>query len=114
MHRITASNKCKFLALGKWRYDLSQNMIHFDFFILSEHLDFLGITLKATFGATRMANGEILQERVKQVINPWKGNRFMSLCLRPHSVNCYAYSKPLYRCNIVGLRSEGLQAFTCA
>ena len=59
MHRTTASNKCKFLALGKWRYDLSQNMIPFDFFTLSEHLDFLGITLKATFGATRKANGEL-------------------------------------------------------
>ena len=38
----------------------------------------------------------------------------MSLCLRPHSVNCYAYSKPLYRCNIVDPRSEDLQAFTSA
>ena len=44
-------------------------MIPFDLFTLSEHLDFLGITLKATFGATRKANGEILQERIKQVIN---------------------------------------------
>ena len=77
-------------------------------------MDFLGITLKATFGATRKANGEILQERIKQVINPWKGGRFMSLILRSHSVNCYAYSKLLYRCNIVDPRSEDLQAFTSA
>ena len=38
----------------------------------------------------------------------------MSLCLRPQSVNCYAYSKLLYRCNIVDPRSEDLQAFTGA
>ena len=101
MHRSAASNKCNFLALGKWRTELTQNMIPYDFFTLSEHLDFLGITLKATFGATRRANGEILQERIKQVINPWRGGRFICLNLRPHSVNCYAYSKLLYRCNIV-------------
>ena len=77
-------------------------------------MDFLGITLKATFGATRKANGEILQDRIKQVINPWKGGHFMSLILRPHSVNCYAFSKLLYRCNIVDPRSKDLQAFTSA
>ena len=114
MHRSAASNKCNFLALGKWRTELTQNMIPYDFFTLSEHLDFLGITLKATFGATRRANGEILKERIKQVINPWRGGRFICLNLRPHSVNCYAYSKLLYRCNIVDLRSEDLQAFTSA
>ena len=38
----------------------------------------------------------------------------MSLILRPHSVNCYAFSKLLYRCNIVDPRSKDLQAFTSA
>ena len=38
----------------------------------------------------------------------------MSLNLRSHSVNCYAYSKLLYKCNIVDPRSEDLQVFTSA
>ena len=28
-------------------------------------------------------------------------DRFMSLTLRPHSVNCFAYSKLTYRCNVI-------------
>ena len=96
MHRTAASNKCKFLALGKWRIELTQDKIPFDLFTLSKHLDFLGINIEATFGATRKANGIILQERIKQVINPWKGGRLMSLTLRSHSVNFYAFSKLLY------------------
>ena len=37
-------------------------MIPHDFFTLSEHLDFLGVTLKATFAGTKKVNEDILQD----------------------------------------------------
>ena len=41
MHRTAASQKCKFLPLGKWQTELTQEMIPHQFFSLSNHLDFL-------------------------------------------------------------------------
>ena len=103
MHRDPASKKCKFLPLSKWK-SLPQADIPFDFFTLSDHLDFLGVTLKATTLATRQANGDILQEKIRKTIGPWKGGRFMELNLRPHSINCYALSKLQYRFNVIDPR----------
>ena len=101
MHRTAISQKCKFLPLGKWRFQFTQNMIPHNFFSLSDHLDFLGVTLKSTFHLTRTINGEALKDRMRKVVGPWRGGRFMSLSLRPHSTNLYAFSKLLYRCNSV-------------
>ena len=112
MHRTPGSTKCKFLPLGKWRNSLTQDMIPFDFFTLSDHLDFLGVTLMATYSSTRRANGEILKERVRNTIGPWKGGRFMPMNLRAHSVNCFAYSKLYYRCNVIDPRVEDVKYFT--
>ena len=111
MHRTAESQKCKFLALGKWKNTLTQQMIPHDFFTLSDHLDFLGVTLKSTFTSTRKSNGDILQDRVKKVIGPWKGGRFMCLNLRSHSTNTYAFSKLLYRCNVIDLCIEDINVF---
>ena len=36
MHRTPGSTKCKFLPLGKWRNSLTQDMVPFDFFTLSD------------------------------------------------------------------------------
>ena len=58
MHRDPTSEKCKFLALGRWKGTLAQEDLPFDFFRLSEHLDMLGVTLKATYMATRKVNGD--------------------------------------------------------
>ena len=112
MHRTPGSAKCKFLPLGKWRNSLTQAMVPFDFFTLSDHLDFLGVTLMATYSSTRRANGDILKERVRNTIGPWKGGRFMPLNLRAHSVNCFAYSKLYYRCNVIDPRVEDVKYFT--
>ena len=83
MHRTAASQKCKFLPLGKWRFQLTQNMIPHNFFSLSGHLDFLGVTLKSTYYLTKGVNGDALKERINCVIGPWRGGRVMSLSLRP-------------------------------
>ena len=62
MHRTAISQKCKFLALGKWQRELTQEMIPHSFFSLSDHLDFLGVTLKSTYALTRKVNGDVLQD----------------------------------------------------
>ena len=111
MHRTAVSQKCKFLALGKWKAKLKQNMIPHNFFLLADHLDFLGVVLKSNYSFTRKANGDLLQDRIKKVIGPWRAGRFMSLNLRPHSINLYAYSKLLYRCNSINLRIADINMF---
>ena len=111
MHRTAISQKCKFLALGKWKDELTQGMIPHSFFSLSDHLDFLGVQLKATYSLTRRANGDILQDRMRKIVGPWRGGRFMALNLRPHSINTYAISKLMYRCNTIDLRIGDIKAF---
>ena len=111
MHRTAASQKCKFLALGKWKDELTQAMIPHTFFSLSDHLNFLGVQLKSTYSLTRKVNGDILQDRIKKTVGPWRGGRFMPLNLRPHSINTYAVSKLMYRCNTIDLRIGDIKAF---
>ena len=81
-------------------------------FLLSDHLDFPGVVLKSSYSFTRKANGDLLQERIRKVVGPWIAGRFMSLTLRPHSINLYAYSKLLYRCNSNDLRIADIKFFT--
>ena len=104
MHRDPASGKCKFLALGRWRGTLQQEDLPCNFFTLSDHLDMLGVTLKATYMSTRKANGDELQSKMKNVVGPWKAGKFMQLTLRPHSLNCYAFSKLWHRSTSIDLR----------
>jgi hypothetical protein len=87
-------------------------MIPFNFFTISEHLDFLGVTLKATTTGTRKANGDLLQARVRDTVGPWRAGRFMPLNLRSHSVNCFVYSKLLYKCNVIDIRVADVKYFT--
>ena len=110
MHRDPESQKCKFLPLSKWK-SLAQENIPFDFFTISDHLDFLGVSLKANTASTRKANGDVLQERVRKTVGPWRAGRFMALNLRPHSVNCFALSKLQYRFNVIDPRVADVKYF---
>ena len=110
MHRDPASDKCKFLALGRWRGVLTQEDLPCNFFSLSDHLDMLGVTLKATFTATRKANGDELQEKIKNAVGPWRAGKFMPLTMRPHSLNCYAFSKLWHKCSSIDLRLGDISA----
>ena len=47
LHRDPTAGKCKFLALGRWRGTLTQEDLPCNFFSISDHLDMLGVTLKA-------------------------------------------------------------------
>ena len=75
---------------------------------LSDHLEMLGVELRATFTQTRKVNGEIILNRVKNTIGPWKAGRFMPLSQRPFSANCYALSKVWFKCCVVNLRVQDI------
>ena len=104
LHRDPTEGKCKFLALGRWKGTLSQEDLPCNFFRLSDQLDMLGVTLKATYMATRKANGEVLQEKIKKVVGPWRAGKYMPLIMRPYSLNSYALPKLWHRCNTINLR----------
>ena len=93
LNRDPTSGKVKFLPLGRWRGTLSREDIPVKYIVISEHLDMVGVKLKASYLHTRKTNCDELQERVKNVIGPWKGGKFMPLSQRSHSLNTYCLSK---------------------
>ena len=106
LHRNPASQKCKFLPLGKWRQSLQQEDLPYScqYLVLSDHLDMVGVQLRATWTQTRRANGDIIQDRIYKTINPWRAGKFMPLIMRPCSINSFALSKAWFRCSTVDLR----------
>ena len=114
LHRDPASQKCKFLPLGCWRRALQQEDLPpaCQYMVLSDHLDMVGVQLRATWTQTRKSNGDIVQQRVGNTINPWKAGKFMPLSMRPWSINCYVLSKVWFRCGSVDLRVSDLSAIS--
>ena len=80
LHRDPAAGKVNFLALGRCRGTLTQEDIT-QFIKLSDHLNFVGVELRATFSQTRRANGDQVQSRVANTIGSWKAGKFMPLTL---------------------------------
>ena len=99
LHRDPSSDKVKFLPLGRWRGTLAQKDLPYkcQYNTITDHLDFVGVQLHATFSKTRKANGDHLVEKIKNTINPWKAGRFMALKMRPYSANSYAVSKVWFK-----------------
>ena len=80
--------------------------------VLSDHLDMLGVELKATPTKTRKANGDTLQTKIKNTIGPWQAGKFMPLTQRPWSINSYALSKSWHKCNSIDLRVTDIKTIT--
>ena len=106
LHRSLHRDKVKFLPLGRWRGTLEQEDIPYPFIKLTDSLDFIGVTLMATFTKTRQANCEVIERRVSETVNPWRGGKFQDIVERGHSVNCYGFSKAFFRCASIPLRRE--------
>ena len=104
LHRDPASGKVKFLPLGRWKGTLTQEDLPLNYIAISEHLDMIGVVLKATHTQTRIANGDILKDKVKNTIGHWKGGKFMPLNLRCLSVNNYCLPKIWFKCGSVDLK----------
>ena len=88
LHRDPTSMKCKFLALGRWRGVLEQEDIPLRYMVLSDSLEMVGVELKATWSQTRKVNGDVIQTRVNNTINPWKSGKFMDLQALVHQHLC--------------------------
>ena len=73
LHRDPTSGKIKFLPLGRWKGTLTIEDLPVKYIALSDHLDMVGVQLRATHTQTRKSNGDLIQERVKNTINPWRG-----------------------------------------
>ena len=106
LHRDPITQKVKFLPLGRWRGTLKQEDLphQCQYILISDHLDFVGVELRATFIQTRKVNGDKLVEIVNKTVGPWKGGRFMPLTMRPHSVNTFALSRVWFKCPSINLR----------
>ena len=114
VHRDPANMKCKFLPLGRWRNNLQQSDIPCRYMTLSDHLDMVGVTLKATWSQTRKVNGDALQQRVENTVRPWKAGKFMPITQRGWSLNSFALSKVWFRTRCVDLRVCDLKKITSA
>ena len=79
---------------------------------LSDHLDMVGVTLMASWAQTRKVNGDTLQLKVKNNVNPWKGGKFLPVTQRGWSLNSYALSKVWFRAKSVDLRVGDVKAIT--
>ena len=66
LHRDPGTNKCKFLPLGKWRKELTQDMIPTPYMKLTDTLDMVGVQLCATWSATRRTNGDVIRQKVSE------------------------------------------------
>ena len=71
LHPDPASGKVKFLALSRWKGTLQQEDLTNQCIRLSDHLDFVGVELRASYTQTRKVNGDLLQSRVKNTVGPW-------------------------------------------
>ena len=89
---------------------LTQEDLPHQYLILSDHLDFVGVELHATYIQTRKVNGEQLQSRIKNTVGPWKAGRFMPISIRSYSVNTYALSKVWFKCSSINLRMQDINA----
>ena len=112
LHRNPSSGKVKFLPLGRWRGTLSQEDLPVNYILLSDHLDMIGVDLRATPSQTRKANGDILVDKVKKIIGAWKGGKFLPLSLRGLSANNYCLSKVWFKCGSIDLRQGDFASLT--
>ena len=112
LHRDPANKKCKFLPLARWRGTLVQEDIPCDYMTISDHLEMVGVELRATWAQTRRANGDIVQQRVADTVKVWKTGKFMHLTLRSWSMNIYCFSKIWFRTHSVDLREVDFNKIT--
>ena len=64
LHRDPATEKVKFLPLGRWQGTLTQEDIPHHYMRLSDHLDFIGVELRSTFSQTRRVNFFKIESRI--------------------------------------------------
>ena len=71
---------------------------------ISDHLDMLGVELRALYTQTRKANGEAAQSKVSVTVGEWKSGKFMHLTMRSWSMNQYCFSKVWFMTHSIDMR----------
>ena len=87
LHKNPDDRKIKLLPLGKWRRNIKQEDVPYNFIKLSEYLDCVGVMLYANYNETRKVNGEALVEKVQVMVNHWRSGKYMVLLDRAASIN---------------------------
>ena len=87
LHRDPSSKKCKFLPLARWRGTLEQTDIPCPYMTIRDHLEMVGVELRATWSQTKKANGDIVLVRVSNTCKQWKTGKVMHLTMRSWSLN---------------------------
>ena len=77
LHCDPTSGKVKFLPLGRWKGSLTKEDLPVQYIALSEHLDMVGVQLMASYLHIIKSNCDVLQDKVRNVIGPWKSGKFM-------------------------------------
>ena len=70
------------------------------------------VTLMASWVKTRKANGDALQLKIKNTVNPWKAGKFLPVTQRGWSLNCYALSKVWFKAKSVDFRVCDIKSIT--
>ena len=91
---------------------MQQEDIPCGYMTISDHLEMVGVELRATWNQTRKANGDIVQQRVADTVKLWKTGKFMHLSLRAWSLNIYCFSKIWFRSHSVDLREADFNKIT--
>ena len=110
LHRDPQSNKCKFLPLGRWRHELTQDMIPTPYMRITDTLDMIGVQLCALWSVTRRKNGEMVRQKVQKICGSWRAGKFLPLTQRPFSINTFALSKIWFRVSSVNLRESDFKS----
>lgn len=111
LHCDLHQEKVKFLPLGRWRGQLTQEDLPMEcrYIKISDHLDMLGAELYVSFFKTKQNSGKKLVRKFSDVSGPWR-MRFMPLTQRPWSVNSYLLPKAYFRCHLIPLRKGDISA----
>ena len=64
----STSKKCKFLPMARWKGTLQQEDIPYAYMTISDHMNMLGVELRASWTQTRKANGYMVQSIVESTI----------------------------------------------
>ena len=112
LHRDPTSGKVKFLSLGKLKGTLKQEDLPVNYVVLSDHLDMVEGELRASHVQTRKQSGDLIQERARSTINPWRGGKFMTITQRGLSVKNYCLSKIWFRTASLDLRAMDITKIT--
>ena len=98
--------------MTRWRNTLQQTDIPCNYMTLSDHSDMVGVTLMASWVKTRKTNGDEIQLKIKNTINPWKAGKFLPLTQRPWSLNSFPLLKVWFRARCINLRESDVRTIT--